>query len=85
MTPQEKERQAVEEKAMARFNILNLSRFAALAFVIFGVVVISGRIFADAPPALGYTLFVVGVVDFFLMPIILKKIWAQQDENSKAP
>ena len=74
-------REEREARAMARFNILNLSRFAAIAFVIFGVVVISGNLFPDAPPALGYTLFIIGVIDFFLMPILLRKIWAQSDAD----
>jgi len=71
-----------EAKTMARFNILNLSRFAAIGFVIFGVVMISGTLFPDAPTALGYTIFIIGVIDFFLMPIVLRKMWAQSDANN---
>lgn len=82
MSPDEQEQKGQEEKAIARFNILSLSRFAALAVVLLGAATIAGRIFASAPPALGYTLFVVGVIDFFLMPVVLRKIWAQQDEKN---
>ena len=78
MTPEQR-----EEQAMKRFNILNLSRFAAIGFVILGVVLISDNYFPDAPPALGYTVFIIGVIDFFLMPLVLRKMWAQKDaENS---
>lgn len=76
MSPDEREAQA-----MKRFNILNLSRFAAVGFVIFGAVVISGNLFPNAPSALGYTLFIIGVIDFFMMPFVLRKIWAQNDAH----
>lgn len=77
MTPEER-----EQRAMLRFNILNLSRFAAIAFVILGAVLISGKYFPAAPPALGYTVFVIGVIDFFLMPFILRRMWAQKDGDT---
>lgn len=67
---------------MRRFNILNLSRMAAIGFIIFGAVLISDRFLPDAPPALGYTVFVIGVIDFFLMPFVLRKYWAQKDGES---
>ncbi|MEE9432966.1 MAG: hypothetical protein V3V15_01850 [Sphingorhabdus sp.] len=73
MTPVEK-----EQRAFGRFQILNISRFVAVGFVMAGAANIVGKFMPEYSPILGYTLLVIGVVDFFLMPVALKKMWAQQ-------
>lgn len=64
-----------EELAKKRFMILNLVRFSALAFIFAGAANIGGKLLPDLTPTLGYVLLVIGAIDFFLAPVMLKRIW----------
>jgi hypothetical protein len=64
-----------EELAKKRFMILNLVRFSALAFIFAGAANIGGKLMPELMPVLGYVLLVIGAVDFFLAPVLLKRIW----------
>lgn len=68
-----------EEEAKKRFLILNLVRLFALAMVLAGVLNISGRLLPDLAPVLGYVLLVFGAADFFLAPVLLRKMWRGRD------
>jgi hypothetical protein len=73
MNSDERERQAKQ-----RFITLSLFRFVSVFLVLFGVVILSGRLLPDLE-IVGYAFVVLGAVEFFMMPVILKKIWAKQD------
>lgn len=64
-----------EELARKRFMILNLVRFSALAFIFAGAANIGGKLLPELMPVLGYVLLVIGAVDFFLAPVLLKRLW----------
>jgi hypothetical protein len=64
-----------EELAKKRFMILNLVRFSALAFIFAGAANIGGKLLPDLTPTLGYILLVIGAVDFFLAPVMFKRMW----------
>ena len=64
-----------EELAKKRFMILNLVRFSALAFIFAGAANIGGKLMPELMPVLGYVLLVIGAVDFFLAPVLLKRLW----------
>jgi hypothetical protein len=64
-----------EELAKKRFMILNLVRFSALAFIFAGAANIGGKLMPELMPMLGYVLLVIGAVDFFLAPVLLKRMW----------
>jgi hypothetical protein len=64
-----------EELAKKRFMILNLVRFSALAFIFAGAANIGGKLLPELMPTLGYILLVIGAVDFFLAPVLLKRMW----------
>jgi hypothetical protein len=64
-----------EEQAKKRFMILNLVRFSALAFIFAGAANIGGKLLPELMPMLGYVLLVIGAVDFFLAPVLLKRMW----------
>ena len=68
-----------EDQARQRFMILNLVRFGAIAFVFAGAATVSGKLLPDLSPALGYVLLIVGVLDFFLAPVLLKRSWRNPD------
>ncbi len=64
-----------EELAKKRFMILNLVRFSALVFIFAGAANIGGKLLPNLMPMLGYILLVIGAVDFFLGPVLLKRLW----------
>ena len=64
-----------EELAKKRFMILNLVRFSALAFIFAGAANIGGKLLPELMPVLGYVLLVIGATDFFLAPVLLKRLW----------
>jgi hypothetical protein len=69
-----------EDVARKRFMILNLVRFSALAFIFAGAANIGSKLLPDLTPTLGYILLVIGAIDFFLAPVILKQMWRTPDQ-----
>ena len=74
MTSDEREAQAKQ-----RFIILNIMRFSGAIIVMIGLAISAGRLFPDFPPLLGYLFIVLGMFEFFLFPILLKKSWNKKD------
>lgn len=68
-----------EDKAKARFMLLNVVRFSGILFVFAGLANASGKLLPELAPFLGILLCGVGLFDFFGVPIILKKAWRKQD------
>lgn len=68
-----------EEQARKRFFILNILRFSGAIVVMMGLAISAGRLFPDFPPLLGYLFLILGMIEFFLMPILLKKSWNRED------
>lgn len=68
-----------ELQARQRFIILNILRFSGAIVVMFGLAISAGRLFPDFPPLLGYLFLILGMLEFFLMPILLKKSWNRKD------
>ena len=68
-----------EETARKRFMALNLCRLIGLLLVFGGIANIGGHMLPDLAPILGYCLVIAGAVDFFVSPVLLKKLWRDQD------
>ncbi len=68
MTPEE------ETKAQYRFLVLNLVRITGAVMLVIGLAVIAREAFG-LPKAAGYVLFVVGFIDFLVVPVFLAKRW----------
>lgn len=62
-----------ESLARRRFMAIQAMRWAGVALVIFGLLVITRRI--DMPKEAGYVLFLVGVIDALIMPTVLARRW----------
>lgn len=73
MTPEE------ETKAQYRFLILNIVRISGAIMLVLGLAIIARGAF-DLPKAAGYVLFVVGMIDFMLVPLLLAKRWKSSKE-----
>lgn len=65
--------------AKQRFWVLQAIRFSGLALVAGGVANIAGKFLPDLAPVLGGALLVTGVVDYFILPIVLKRGWRSND------
>lgn len=68
-----------EMQARQRFIILNLLRFSGAIIVMMGLSISAGRLVPDFPPLLGYLLLILGMIEFFLLPVLLKKSWNKKD------
>ncbi|WP_430445191.1 hypothetical protein [Sphingorhabdus contaminans] len=68
MTPED------ETKAQYRFLVINICRITGAAMLVIGLAVIARGVFG-LPKAAGYLLFLVGMVDFLLVPVFLSKRW----------
>lgn len=68
-----------EELARKRFMVLNLVRFTAIAIMFAGAANVGGKLLPALSPGLGYILFVVGALDFFFAPVLLKRGWRTPD------
>jgi hypothetical protein len=64
-----------EDQAKRRFKILNLVRLGAVVCVFAGIANAGGKLFPDLAPGLGFVLMIIGMVDFFFAPILLKAYW----------
>jgi hypothetical protein len=69
-----------EDQAKTRFMLLNLTRLGGLAFVMAGAANVTGKFLPDLAPYLGYLFLVMGAVDFFAAPIVLKRMWHKEDQ-----
>jgi hypothetical protein len=61
------------DPARARLMAIHLMRWSGVALVVFGLVVLSGRI--AFPKELAYVLLLVGLVDTLVMPAVLARRW----------
>ena len=68
MTPEE------ETKAQQRFLVLNLVRLVGAIMLVIGLAVIANGTFG-LPSAAGYVLFLIGMLEFMLVPLLLAKRW----------
>jgi hypothetical protein len=62
-----------DDPARRRLMAIHAMRWAGLALVIFGLLVIYHRI--DLPKEAGYVLFLVGLIDALIMPTVLARRW----------
>jgi hypothetical protein len=63
----------MNDPAKARLRVIHAMRWAGLALVIFGVLILYGRV--ALPREVGQVLVVVGVIDALVMPTVLARRW----------
>jgi hypothetical protein len=73
MTPMDGKARA-EVQAQYRFLVINLCRITGAIMLVVGLAVIAREAFG-LPKAAGYLLFLVGLLDFLLVPVFLSKRW----------
>ena len=73
MTP---DRQQARRDAQARnrYFVITLARITGAALALFGMVITAGRI-QGVPPAAGYAVLLIGLIDILLVPRMLARRW----------
>ncbi len=68
---------AERDPAAARFAVLQLVRLAGAAMLLLGVLLLSGKAawLPRLPDAAGYILIAIGMIDFFVVPLVLARRW----------
>ena len=69
-----------ERIAHGRFMIINFVRLFALLIAFTGAANIGGHILPEYAPLLGQLLLAIAAIDFFLAPIVLKRMWRSKDQ-----
>jgi hypothetical protein len=67
------DREEADALARGRYWVITAVRLAGAAMVVVGLLIYNGNIQTD--PLVGYFLIVVGLVDVFLMPMVLARKW----------
>jgi len=73
MTPTDDKSRA-ETREQYRFLIINLCRITGAIMLVVGLAVIAREAFG-LPKALGFGLFLIGMIGFMLVPVLLSKRW----------
>lgn len=61
------------DPAKARFVVIQLARWTGVAMLLLGLLAIQGKL--DLPPVAGYALAAIGLIDAFIVPILLARRW----------
>ena len=67
-----------EDVAKGRFLIMSLSRLMGVVMVMVGVLIVNGNI--EWPAFAGYVLIATGLVEIFVIPLVLAKRWRTPQE-----
>jgi hypothetical protein len=79
MTPMDDKARA-EMQAQYRFLVINLCRITGAVLLVVGLAVIAREAFG-IPKAAGYVLFLVGMLNFLLVPVFLAKKWKSKPDQ----
>jgi hypothetical protein len=64
---------APRDRAKARFIVIQLARLTGVAMVLLGLLAMQGKL--GLPPVAGYALAAIGLIDVFIVPILLARRW----------
>ena len=78
MTPIDDKARA-EMQAQYRFLVINLCRIIGAILLVLSLAVIARETFG-IPKAAGYLLFLVGMLNFLLVPVFLSKRWKSKPD-----
>lgn len=69
---------ADQDPARARWAMLQLIRLGGLLFILGGMVVLSDVV--SGPPVLGIGLLLIGLFEFFFLPVMIARRWKSPPE-----
>ena len=62
-----------DDEVRKRWVVISAVRLSGAAMVVVGLMMIVGRI--EAPPLVGYVILGVGLMDIFVIPLVLARKW----------
>ena len=72
------DRQEADDIAKSRFFIIGSVRLLGAILVVFGLLAVNGTL--DWPAPIGYALLAIGLLDFFIFPLMLARRWRSPPE-----
>lgn len=66
-----------EDRAKSRFLVISAMRIAGVAMILLGIAILQGVV--TLPEWTAYLLIVLGMVETFLMPQLLARLWRTGD------
>jgi hypothetical protein len=69
------------DPAKAKFYFIAAQRIAGVVLVILGIMAMEGRL--DWGEGVGAVLAVVGLIDFFLVPLLLARLWKSPGQDPR--
>jgi hypothetical protein len=61
-----------------RFFAINVVRLSGAALILIGILIVNGAI--DLPEAVGYVFIPLGLIEVFVMPLVLARRWRSNPE-----
>ena len=68
---------ADQDTVARRFWVIQMARLSAFVMVFIGALIVSKII--DLPDFVGYIILVIGLAEFFIVPMVLSKRWKSGD------
>ncbi|WP_157799389.1 hypothetical protein [Qipengyuania seohaensis] len=68
---------ADQDTVARRFWVIQMARLSAFVMVFIGALIVSKII--DLPDFVGYIILVIGLAEFFVVPMVLSKRWKSGD------
>ena len=73
------DREAAEARARGRFMLINAMRIAGVVMILAGIAVFNGAL--PLPDWAGYVLLVLGMIETFVTPTLLARLWSTNDRS----
>ncbi|WAT19126.1 hypothetical protein OZN62_06050 [Aurantiacibacter sp. MUD11] len=73
------DREAAEAQAKQRFFLINAMRIAGVVMILLGILVFNGVM--PLPEWAGWVLLVLGMIETFVTPQILARIWSTNERR----
>lgn len=75
------DREAAEARARGRFMLINAMRIAGVVMILAGIAVFNGAL--PLPDWAGYVLLVLGMIETFVTPTLLARLWSTNDKHDR--
>jgi len=75
------DREAAEARARGRFMLINAMRIAGVVMILAGIAVFNGAL--PLPDWAGYVLLVLGMIETFVTPTLLARLWSTNDKSDR--
>ncbi len=73
------DRQQAEARARGRFMVINAVRIGGVLMILAGLAISNGAL--DLPEPVAWVLIVLGMVETFLVPTLLSRMWSSNERD----